>query len=92
MVPHKDSDLINALNLACISNLMTSLDKAVVEMRRWEVGLAGRCRSKGMSSKHVFPLTLSFFLCPLPYPFTEVLASPCLDTREPATLKRNSAN
>lgn len=69
MVPREDSDLINGKNLAWISNLMTSLDRAVVEMRRWEVGLAGRCRSKGMSCKHIFPLTLSFFLCPLPISF-----------------------
>lgn len=55
MVPREDSDLINGLNLAWISNLMTSLD------RNEEVGggLAGRCRSKGTSWKHTFPLTLS---------------------------------
>lgn len=39
MVPREDSDLINGLNLAWISNLMTSLNRAVVEMRRWEVAL-----------------------------------------------------
>lgn len=39
MVPREDSDLINGKNLAWISNLMTSLDRAVVEMRRWEWAL-----------------------------------------------------